>query len=319
MTRPITTPRLLSAGACLGLALALGACTSGTPAGQSSPPSTTASSVASSAPSSSSTSPTTPVGERWNALPPTPAVVPGGKVTKVSANGASLHVAEYGTGDPVFLLHGGPAHANYFGHQVEALQKTRRVIVVDTRGHGRSTMDARPLGYDQFADDIVAVMAHLGITKADFVGWSDGGITALDLAMRHPERVRRVVAFGANVTTSGTLADADKKPAFGAFLTRAKTEYAALSPTPKGFAHLDEKLAAMYAKQPNWTDKQLATITAPVLVMDGDHDEVIDPEHTKHIARAIPNARLRFLKDTSHFSFLQDPASFNQAVLGFLA
>lgn len=161
-------------------------------------------------------------------------------------------------------------------------------------------------------------MDHLRITRADILGWSDGGITGLDLAMRYPERVRRVVAFGANPNTRGTHADAGEKPAFKAFLERAQHEYGALSPTPGDFAGLDAQLAAMYSTQPDWTDAQLRTIRARVLIIDGDHDEAIRRDHTEHIAAAIPNAELRILHGTSHFAFLQDPRAFNAAVRDFL-
>lgn len=236
----------------------------------------------------------------------------------MAVNGAKIHYAQWGHGRPVILLHGGPANSDYLAHQVRDLKRDHRVIVIDTRGHGRSTTDGRPLGYDMFADDVVGVMNALHVRKADFLGWSDGGITALDVSMRYPERVKKVVAFGANTDTRGTFSDADRKPAFAAFLARAEAEYRALSSTPEGFAALGDQLGDMYSTQPNWTPAQLRTIKAPVLIMAGDHDEAIKPEHTRYMAHAIPGAELRVLPNTSHFAFLQDPAGFNGAVRAFL-
>ncbi len=253
----------------------------------------------------------------WEVLPATAQPLPGGKHGYAAVNGIKLYYSEYGSGSPIFLLHGGPANQNYLSRQVAALMDKHRVILVDTRGHGRSTRDARPLGYDLFANDVVALMDTLNIKRADFLGWSDGGITALDLAMRYPERVGRVMAFGANTSTNGTFSDADKKPAFAAFLQRAEGEYRALSATPNDFQALNEQLGAMYATQPDWTPAQLRTIKARVLIADGDHDEAIRPEHTRAVAQAIPGAKLVFFPNTSHFAFLQDTVRFNAVMLYF--
>ena len=233
-------------------------------------------------------------------------------------NGVRLAYSEVGQGSPVIVLHGGPANASYLSGQVQVLRAHHRVISIDTRGHGRSTLGETPLGYNVFADDVVALMAHLQIAKADIVGWSDGAITGLDMAMRHPDKVGKVLAFGANVRTSGTYADADSKPAFAAFLARAPEEYRKLSPTPEAFGQLDLELQRMYATQPNWTTEQLNTIKSKVLVVDGEHDEVIRPEHTRDIAQSIPGAKLVFIEDTSHFAFLQAPEAFNKVMLDFL-
>ncbi|MFV3370980.1 alpha/beta fold hydrolase [Pseudomonas sp. NY15435] len=233
-------------------------------------------------------------------------------------NGVKISFSDVGKGAPVIMLHGGPANSSYLQNQVRALEVKHRVISIDTRGHGRSTLDEKPLSYDLFADDVVSLMSKLGIDKADFVGWSDGGITSLDVAMRYPEKVKKVVAFGANVDTNGVFSDADKKPAFSKFLTRAANEYQRLSPTPDGFEKLNDKLAKMYATQPDWTPKQLSTIEAPVLVIDGDHDEVIRPEHTKLIASSIKKSTLYFIPNTSHFAFIQAPYAFNKVMLDFL-
>ena len=178
---------------------------------------------------------------------------------------------------------------------------------MDSRGHGRSTRDARPYGYDLMADDVVALMDQLKIAKADIVGWSDGGIIGLDLAMRHKDRVGKVFAFAANTVTSGVVEGVEKNPTFARYIERAGHEYAAHSATPKEYDAFVDQISKMWAEQPNWSDAQLKAIDTPVLVVDGDHDEAIKREHTEYIAATIPHAGLLILPNVSHFAFLAGP------------
>ncbi len=189
---------------------------------------------------------------------------------------------------------------------------------MDSRGHGRSTRDERPYGYDLMADDVVGLMDALKIPKADIVGWSDGGILGIDLALRHKDRVGKVFAFAANTVTSGVIEGVEKNPTFAAYIERAGGEYAERSATPKQYDAFVEQISKMWADQPNWTDAQLKTIDTPVLVVDGDHDEAIKRAHTEYIAATIPHAGLLILPNASHFAFLQDPGMFNYAILHFL-
>jgi hypothetical protein len=114
----------------------------------------------------------------WQTLPPTPAPVAGEHTGHAKVNGISLFYATIGHGSPVLLLHGGLSNSDYWGNQIKALAPHHTVIVVDSPGHGRSTRDARPYGYDLMADDVVALLDTLHITKAD-VGWSDGATLGL--------------------------------------------------------------------------------------------------------------------------------------------
>jgi len=256
--------------------------------------------------------------DRWELLPPTPAPIPSARRGHASANGISLHYAIYGEGPPVLLLHGALANADYWGHQVPVLAQRRTVIVMDSRGHGRSTRDARPFGYDLMADDVISLMDTLGVPRADVVGWSDGGIVALDLAMRHPDRVGRILAFAVNTRTSGTRNGAIMNPTIVSFIRRAGQEYKAHSATPRDYGVLVMQILKMWSSEPNWTDDQLKTIASPVLVVDGEHDESIKRSHVDYIAATIPGAELLILPDTSHFAFLQNPGLFNSAMLRFL-
>jgi pimeloyl-ACP methyl ester carboxylesterase len=256
--------------------------------------------------------------ERWEALPPTPAPLPGLQTGHAELNGIRLFYAEIGQGSPVVVLHGGLPNSDYLGNQVLALSGHHRVVVVDSRGHGRSTRNDQPFGYDLMTDDVVALLDRLNIQKADIVGWSDGAIIGLDMAMRHPNRVGRIFAFGVNTQTSGLKDGFDRNPVFAAYMMRARQEYAHLSSTPDQYDAFQEQIGKMWENQPNWTDAQLRTIRSPVLVVDGDHDEGIKREHTEYIAATIPGARLLIPPNASHFAFLQDPVLFNAALLDFL-
>ncbi len=255
---------------------------------------------------------------RWETLPPTPAPEPSTHSGQARINGISIHYAVYGQGSPVILLHGGLANSDYWGNQIQALAPHHTVIVMDSRGHGRSTRDSRPYGYDLMADDVIALMDTLQVPRADFVGWSDGAILGLDLAIRHPDRVSKVFAFAANSVPSGVKPGVAKNPDFAAFIRRAGQEYAAYSATPREYNDFVKQISKMWATQPNWTEAQLKAVTSPVLIVDGDHDEAIKRQHTEYIAATIPGARLLILPNTSHFAFLQDPDLFNFAVLHFL-
>jgi pimeloyl-ACP methyl ester carboxylesterase len=256
--------------------------------------------------------------QRWEILPPTPAPIPADRGGQANVNGISLHYAVYGRGSPVILLHGGLANLDYWGHQIAALKSRHMVIAMDSRGHGRSTRDARPYGYDLMADDVIGLMDVLNLPKADIVGWSDGAILGLDLAIRYSSRVGKVFAFAANTVPSGVNDDVEKNPTFAAFIKRARQEYEKYSATPREYDSFLEQISTMWASEPNWTDAQLKAITAPVLVVDGDHDEAIKREHTEYIAATIPGAGLLILPNASHFAFLQDPDLFSYAVLHFL-
>lgn len=257
-------------------------------------------------------------GERWQTLPPTPAPVVGAQSGHAEVNGIRLYYSKVGHGSPVVLLHGGLGNADYWGLQAKALATRHTVISVDSRGHGRSTRDARPYGYDLMADDVIALLDQLKIPRADFVGWSDGAILGLDLAMRYPQRVGKVFAYAANTRTSGVKEGVEHNPTFAAYIERAGQEYARLSPTPTEYPAFVEQIGHMWTSQPNWSDADLAKIKTPVLIVDGDHDEAIKREHTEYMAAAIPGAGLLILPNVSHFAFLQDPGLFNAALEHFL-
>ena len=259
--------------------------------------------------------------QQWLTLPPTPSLPQAAQSGYAPVNGIKIWYASFGTkearGEPVILLHGGLANANYWGNQVKALQSRYRVIVMDSRGHGRSSRDDKPYGYDLMASDVLALMDFLKIPKAAIVGWSDGAIIGLDIALNHPERLTKLFAFAANSDPSG-VSDITSSPVFNAFIARAEKEYETLSPTPTEYQSFLAQVQKMWETQPNWTADDLARISVPVWIVDADHDEAIKRENIEFMAANVPNAGLLLQPEVSHFSFIQDPEQFTADVLHFL-
>jgi pimeloyl-ACP methyl ester carboxylesterase len=254
----------------------------------------------------------------WERLPPTPALPKSEHSGIAAVNGIRLWYTVYGRGDPVILVHGGLANSDYWGLQIPVLARHYRVIVLDSRGHGRSTRTAVPIDYDTMASDVLALMDTLHIGKAALVGWSDGAIIGLDIAIHHPERLTRLFAFAANSDPSG-VKDVDKSPVFTAYEERAAREYAKLSPTPTQFKAFLDNISKMWASEPNFTEDQLRGIKVPTWIVDADHDEAIKRENTDYMASLIPGAGELILPSVSHFAFLQDPTLFNESLLHFLS
>jgi pimeloyl-ACP methyl ester carboxylesterase len=241
-----------------------------------------------------------------------------GEQSYLDHDGARIWYATYGAGAPVILLHGGLGHSGNWGYQVPALVASgRRVIVIDSRGHGRSTRDARPYSYELMGSDVLAVMDALGIEKAPIVGWSDGACIGLVLARQSPERVAGVFFFACNMDPSGTKPFVPT-PVIDRCFTRHTKDYAALSATPDQFSALAEAVGLMQRTEPNYTPADLAQICVPVAIVQGEHDEFIKLEHARYLAETIPDAQLVLLPDVSHFAPLQRPAQFNAAVIQFL-
>jgi pimeloyl-ACP methyl ester carboxylesterase len=168
------------------------------------------------------------------------------------------------------------------------------------------------------ASDVVALMDHLKIDKAAIIGWSDGGIIGLDMAMNRPERVAKLFAFGANTNVAGLRDDIGESVVFNKYIEVAGADYARLSPTPNEYEAFVAQISEMWATQPDYKPEQLATITVSVTIADGEHDEAIRQEHNKEMASQIPGAKLNILPGVIHFAFWQKPDEVNAAILAFL-
>jgi pimeloyl-ACP methyl ester carboxylesterase len=253
----------------------------------------------------------------WERLPPTPNLPKPARSGTAPVDGIRLWYAVYGHGAPVILLHGGLANSNYWGLQIPALAAHFEVIAVDSRGHGRSTWDGGPISYHLMASDVLALMDALHISKTAVVGWSDGGILGLDIAIHYPQRLSKLFAFGANSSLAG-VRSSEGSATFAAYVSRTRTEYRQLSPTPEQFNAFHEQLSKMWDSEPDFSDAQLRSITVPTWIVDGDRDEIIKRDDTDHMAGVIPGAGELILPRASHFAFLQDPKQFNDALLHFL-
>jgi len=236
----------------------------------------------------------------------------------VEHDSARIWYATYGSGLPVILLHGGLGHSGNWGYQVPALVRSGyRAVLIDSRGHGRSTRDERPFTYELMASDVLAVMDALDLEQASLVGWSDGACTALILASKAPLRVAGVFFFACNMDPSGT-----KEIEFGPILKRCFArhvkDYEQLSATPDQFDAFSDAVGLMQRTQPNYSVNDLAQISVPVVVVQSAHDEFIKREHAEYLARTIPNAEWVVLNDVSHFAPLQRPKQFNTAMLAFV-
>jgi pimeloyl-ACP methyl ester carboxylesterase len=256
----------------------------------------------------------------WETLPaeqPLSAVAMEGYVDH---DGARIWYGTAGKGEPVVLLHGGMESSLSWGNQVPALIKSHHeVILIESRGHGRSTLGPYPLSYEKMQSDVVAVMDTLHLKKVAFVGWSDGAIISLIMAMKNPERVNRVYAFGANMNTDAIVSGAFTSPILSEVAARLAKDYARISPTPDEFGSLHQALETMQKKEPNYTAKELAAIkVSKIAIADGDHDEFITRAHTAYLAATIPGAKLIILPNVSHFAPWQDSTTFNNSVIRFL-
>jgi pimeloyl-ACP methyl ester carboxylesterase len=229
-------------------------------------------------------------------------------------NGVRIWYETYGSGRPVLVLHGGSGSLEDMREQIRALAATRFVVAVDSRGHGRSTDSNAPLSYALMADDVLKLLDDLHIGQTDIVGWSDGGIVGLDLAMHHPERVGHLVAIGANYDVDG-LTD---KPDINVPVPPVPGFYARNAPDPSHWPELYRKVVTMWATQPHYTTAELGTIKASVLIMAGEFD-VIKRAHTDQLAHAIPNAEEGIVQGGTHDVASRQPDVVNARILAFLA
>ena len=255
----------------------------------------------------------------WESLPPTPIWPRPDRSGLMPANGTRLFYAQFGKGPNVLLLHGGMGSSNHWGHLIDALAPRYAVTALDTRGHGRSPFVPGAFSYKALADDAAAALAALDVPSAAVVGWSDGAIAALQMALSHPALVTRAFVFGGNITLAGYKPNGSSSPVFAAYSRRCRAEYQELSPDPRQWPALLRALGSMWRAEPGIGRPQLAALKIPVTVSNGQYDEIIKREHTEMLARSIPGARLQILPEVSHFAMLQKPDEFNRAVGDFLA
>jgi len=226
--------------------------------------------------------------------------------------GVKLYYEMYGAGALVLFIHGNGGSMHDFKHQLLAFAKSNKVILVDSRAHGKSKDAGDSLSYEMMADDIHALLEHLKVDSCKVVGWSDGGINALLLALRHPGKVRKLAATGANLWPDSTALD----PWVYKKILEWDADLATQTSDP--VKRNQKKLMHLMAVQPNITLEQLHKIHCPSLIIGGDHDVII-PEHTVQIARAIPKSYLWILPNSGHSTLVHYAAEFNRVTMEFFA
>jgi pimeloyl-ACP methyl ester carboxylesterase len=223
-------------------------------------------------------------------------------------DGVKLYYEVHGKGEPLLLIHGNGGSAADFKAQIPYFEKRYRVIAMDSRDQGRSGDSTDAITYEKMTDDVAALLDHLKVGPVDVLGWSDGGIEALLLAMRHPAKVKKVASMAANLEPSENAVHAE---VIDAVKTMIAGMPANAADTPQGRREL--KLARLLLDEPHIPLTALEAISAPTLILASDHD-VIRDEHTVAIYRHIPNAQLSIFPNATHMVPFDDPAAFNATV-----
>jgi len=239
----------------------------------------------------------------------------------VDAGGVNTYYESHGEGEPLLLLHGGLCTIETFFGQTPELAKHFRVILPERRGHGRTADVDGPITYDAMAADTIAFMEALGIDSAHLVGYSDGAIVGMLVAMRRPDLVRKLVSISGNFDCDGLTEEGR------AFFETSQAEtfipmlvdlYRKASPDgPEHWPVVFEKMRRMFLSEPKISTAQMGSIKAPTLVMAADRD-LMTLEHTLALFRAIPNAQLCVVPGATHALLFEKAAAVNAAVLGFL-
>jgi len=227
--------------------------------------------------------------------------------------GFKMYCEVYGTGKPLLIIHGNGGSISNFVYQVPYFSQKYKVIIADSRAQGKSVDSGDSLTYEMMADDYDALLDAMKIDSAYVIGWSDGGINALLLAIRHPEKVKKLAVTGANLRPDTTAV-------YQEVWDMVRPEYSTL----KQKSTLDTKekeelkLLRLLCDQPHIPLADLHTITAPALVMGGDHD-VIKFEHTMQIFQNIPKAYLWILPNSGHSTPVVYSGEFNKKVDDFFS
>ena len=217
-------------------------------------------------------------------------------------NGLELYYELHGDGGtPLVLIHGGGSTiGTNFGRVLPLLSRTRRVIAVEVQAHGHTRDIDRPFTFEQDADDVAALLDSLHVPKADVLGFSNGGTTALQIAIRHPRKVNRLVIASSNYRRDGLPAgfwDAIEKVTFDDMPQPYKDAYLKINPSQEGVHAMHDRDAKRMRAFRDIPDESIKAIQAPTLVVDGDQD-VIRPEHALVLSRLLPHARLAILPGT---------------------
>lgn len=238
------------------------------------------------------------------------------------ANGVHTYYEVQGQGPPVLLLHGGLDTIEPFRKSLlPALARAHRVVLPERRGHGRTGDLPGPITYDLMTADTIAFIEALPLEQCHIVGWSDGAIIAMLIAIRRPELVDRLVLISANYEPEGLRPEL--RTAIGGwtadtFSHRMAAAYCRLSPDgPEHLPIVVDKMKRLFLDEPRLSPADLGRIAVPTLVLAGD-DDVVEPEHTLRLFRALPQARLAIVPGGSHELPLDQPEAVTALILDFL-
>ncbi len=228
----------------------------------------------------------------------------------LTVNDIELYHADYGHGVPLLLLHGNGEDSSTFEEQVSFFSRYYRVITIDSRGQGKSTRNVKHISYEAMASDVLQALDALKIPRCLIIGFSDGGIVALELAMRAPGRIIGMVIVGANYKPHGLK-----------FTSRCNIRgllmgYSILSLFSKQYV-IYQKLMRLMLEQPHMEEEALSHINTPTLVVVGDND-MVRFGHTRKLASLLPNSQLEVIPYCSHFVLRDRGELFNQMALDFL-
>ena len=226
-------------------------------------------------------------------------------------DGVRLYYEVYGTGEPLLLVHGNGGSIHDLAAQIAHFREGYMVIAVDSRGHGNSSESPGRLTYEAMADDLAALLEHLKTGPANVLGWSDGGIQALLLGMRHPAKVRKIAAMAANLNPTEEAIRPEDIALIKSMLSEIPEERRA---TPEG--RREVKAFQLLLEEPHIDPKALGAIAAPTLVLAGDRDLIRD-EHTLTIYHHVPNGQLAVFPNATHMVPFDDPTLFNTTVERF--
>jgi len=228
-----------------------------------------------------------------------------------SHDGVRLYYEVYGKGEPLLVIHGNGGSIGTLKAQISYFSKKYMVIAMDSRDHGKSDDPVGALKFETMTDDLAALLDHLHVGPAYILGWSDGGIEALLLGIRHPEKVKMIAAMAANIFPEGLA------PEVAALFTtepppRAPGEH----PDPKEVRQ--ERVSALDRNEPHIKPEALEAIKAPTLILASDHDAISD-DHTLLIYHHIPNSQLAIFPNATHMIPYDDPELFNGTVERFFS
>jgi pimeloyl-ACP methyl ester carboxylesterase len=224
--------------------------------------------------------------------------------------GFKMYYETYGSGEPLLIIHGNGGSIKDFTNQIPFFAKNYKVILADSRAQGRSIDNGDSLSYEMMTDDLNALLDHLHLDSCYVIGWSDGGINGLLLAIRHPDKVKKLAVTGANLVPDTSAVE----PEIFTWARYLSDSINKLPLIPE--VKTNRKLFNLLAHEPNISTAQLQTIKCPVLVIGGDHD-VIRPRHTMLIAESIPRSYLWILPNSGHSTPIVYKDIFNKVVNDF--